>query len=44
MKLILAALVGVILIFTVYYQVEPEEVGVVQFFGAYVRTSDPART
>jgi membrane protease subunit HflK len=40
-KGILAVLVGVILLFTVYYQVEPEEVGVVQRFGAYVRTSDP---
>jgi modulator of FtsH protease HflK len=38
---ILAALVGVFLLFTAYYQVEPEEVGVVQRFGAYVRTSDP---
>lgn len=40
-KGILAALVGGVLLFTTYYQVEPEEVGVVQFFGAYVRTSDP---
>src|SRR4030042_2195931 len=40
-KGLLAALVGGILLFTTYYQVEPEEVGVVQFFGAYVRTSDP---
>lgn len=36
-----AALVGVILLFTTYYQLEPEEVGVVQRFGAYVRTSEP---
>jgi membrane protease subunit HflK len=40
-KGLLVALAGLILVFTVYYQVEPEEVGVVQFFGAYVRTSDP---
>jgi len=40
-KVILAALVGVILLFTTYYQLEPEEVGVVQRFGAYVRTSEP---
>jgi len=40
-KGILAALVGVILLFTTYYQLEPEEVGVVQRFGAYVRTTDP---
>ena len=32
---------GGVLLFTTYYQVEPEEVGVVQLFGAYVRTSDP---
>jgi membrane protease subunit HflK len=36
-----AALLGVILLATSYYQVEPDEVGVVQRFGAYVRTSDP---
>jgi membrane protease subunit HflK len=36
----LAALV-LLLLFTTYYQVEPEEVGVVQFFGAYVRTTGP---
>jgi modulator of FtsH protease HflK len=40
-KGLLAALAGAILLFTTYYQVEPEEVGVVQRFGAYVRTSEP---
>ncbi len=40
-KGILAALLGAVLLFTTYYQIEPEEVGVVQLFGAYVRTSDP---
>jgi membrane protease subunit HflK len=29
------------LLFTSYYQVEPEEVGVIQRFGAYVRTTEP---
>jgi modulator of FtsH protease HflK len=32
---------ALLLLFTTYYQVEPEEVGVVQFFGAYVRTTGP---
>jgi membrane protease subunit HflK len=36
--IVLAAL---FLLFTSYYQVEPEEVGVIQRFGAYVRTTDP---
>lgn len=36
--LIVAVLV---LLFTGYYQVEPDEVGVVQRFGRYVRTTDP---
>jgi membrane protease subunit HflK len=30
-----------VLLFTGYYQVEPDEVGVVQRFGAFVRTTDP---
>ncbi len=30
-----------VLVFTTYYQVEPDEVGVVQRFGAYVRTTEP---
>jgi membrane protease subunit HflK len=39
---ILAATFGaVVLFFAGYYQVEPDEVGVVQRFGAYVRTSEP---
>ncbi|HVO13136.1 MAG TPA: FtsH protease activity modulator HflK [Vicinamibacteria bacterium] len=32
---------ALVLLFTTYYQVEPEEVGVVQLFGAYVRTTGP---
>jgi len=39
----LGLIVGAVLIllFTAYYQIEPEEVGVIQRFGAYVRTTDP---
>lgn len=37
--LIVAAIL--ILAFTGYYQVEPDEVGVIQRFGRYVRTADP---
>ena len=40
-KGLLGALAGAILLYTTYYQVEPEQVGVVQRFGAYVRTSEP---
>ena len=35
------ALAVLVLLLTSYYQVEPEEVGVIQRFGAYVRTSEP---
>jgi len=35
------ALAVLVLLLTTYYQVEPEEVGVIQRFGAYVRTSEP---
>ena len=41
LPIILAVLLGILLFFTAYYQVEPDEVGVVQRFGAYVRTTDP---
>src|SRR3989442_765424 len=34
-------LVGLLLLLTSYYQVEPAEVGVVQRFGRFVRTTDP---
>lgn len=37
----LALVAGLLLLFTTYYQVEPEEVGVVQRFGAFERTTDP---
>jgi membrane protease subunit HflK len=41
LRLIVAVLVGLVLIWTTYYQIEPEEVGVVQLLGAYVRTTGP---
>jgi membrane protease subunit HflK len=38
----LAAVAALLVLFvTGYYQIEPDEVGVVQRFGAYVRTTDP---
>jgi modulator of FtsH protease HflK len=37
----LGLIVALIGLFTIYYQVEPDEVGVVQRFGAYVRTTQP---
>jgi membrane protease subunit HflK len=40
-RLGLIVLAVLFLLFTSYYQVEPEEVGVIQRFGAYVRTTDP---
>jgi modulator of FtsH protease HflK len=40
-RLILIGLVALLFVTTGYYQVEPDEVGVVQRFGAYVRTADP---
>ena len=36
-----ALVLGLVAVLTTYYQVEPDEVGVVQRFGAYVRTSEP---
>jgi membrane protease subunit HflK len=41
LRLILAAAALLLLLLTGYYQVEPDEVGVVQRFGRFVRTSDP---
>ncbi len=41
LRLIVVILVALVLLLTAYYQIEPEEVGVVQRFGAYVRTTDP---
>jgi membrane protease subunit HflK len=40
-RAILVGLVVVVFLFTSYYQVEPDEVGVVQRFGRYVGTSGP---
>src|SRR5262245_7397450 len=36
-----ALVLGLMALFTAYYQVEPDEVGVVQRFGAYARTTEP---
>ncbi len=41
LRIVAAILLGLVLLLTTYYQIEPEEVGVVQFFGAYVRTTEP---
>jgi membrane protease subunit HflK len=38
---VLIGLAVVVLLFTSYYQVEPDEVAVMQRFGAYVSTSEP---
>jgi len=40
-KIAAAAVVVIILLFGTIYQVAPEEIGVIQRFGRYVRTSDP---
>ncbi len=40
-RLALAALLGILLIATTFYQVQPEAVGVVLRFGRYVRTTEP---
>ncbi len=39
-KLIVLGIVGAILLFSTFFTVEPEEVGVVQRFGQYVRTAE----
>ena len=36
-----AALVAALVLFNTFYQVQPEEVGVVVRFGRYIRTSEP---
>jgi membrane protease subunit HflK len=41
LRLIAAILAALVLFFAGYYQIEPDEVGVVQRFGAYVRTTEP---
>jgi membrane protease subunit HflK len=41
LRWVLAAAAVLLLLLTGYYQVEPDEVGVVQRFGRFVRTSDP---
>ena len=40
-RLVLAVVALLILLLTGYYQIEPDEVGVVQRFGRFVQTSDP---
>ena len=40
-KVVAAIVVLLILLFTGYYQIEPDAVGVVQRFGKYVRTTEP---
>ena len=41
LRLVVIVVAVLFLLFTSYYQVEPEEVGVIQRFGAYVRTTEP---
>jgi membrane protease subunit HflK len=41
LRLAAIALAVLVLLLTSYYQVEPEEVGVIQRFGAYERTTEP---
>jgi membrane protease subunit HflK len=38
---VLIGLAALILLFTTYYQIEPDQVGVVQRFGKHVRTTEP---
>jgi modulator of FtsH protease HflK len=40
-RIVLVGAALLILVLTGYYQIEPDEVGVIQRFGKYVRTSDP---
>jgi membrane protease subunit HflK len=40
-RLLAAIVIAIVLFFSGYYQVEPDEVGVVQRFGSYARTTDP---
>jgi len=41
LRAIFAVVAALLLVVTVYYQVEPDEVGVIQRFGRYVRTTEP---
>src|SRR5262249_43550154 len=41
LRAVLVAALLLLLFFTGYYQVEPDEVGVVQRFGRYIRTTEP---
>lgn len=39
--LLIIVVIGLVALFTSYYQVQPDEVAIVQRFGAYERTTDP---
>ena len=41
LRALLLLVVGVVLFWGGFYQIEPEEVGVIRRFGAYVRTTEP---
>jgi len=41
LRLVVIAIAGLVLLWTGYYQIQPEEVGVIQRFGRYVRTTGP---
>jgi len=41
LRAIAVAVLALILLLTSYYQIEPDQVGVVQRFGAFVRTTEP---
>lgn len=40
-RVLITGIVVMLLVFTSYYQIEPDEVGVVQRFGKHVRTTNP---
>jgi len=41
LRVLLLLVAGIILFWGSFYQVGPEEVGVIRRFGAYARTTDP---
>ena len=40
-KKVLAIFIGLLLVVDLFFQVDPEEVGVITLFGAHVRTVEP---
>jgi membrane protease subunit HflK len=40
-KLVVAAVIALIILFSSFYQISPEEIGVILRFGKFVRTTDP---